>query len=320
MPIITSSYRAHPLLFNGHLETIWPYLFRRFDTLPYARERWELPDGDFLDLDWCRQGARRLVVLCHGLEGGASSSYMVGMTHAAQAQGWDVLALNFRSCSGEMNRLLRMYHHGEITDLTYVLDRLVDERSYDAISLCGYSLGGNVILKYLGTKGANVPLSIRSAVAVSVPCDLASSSEALDQWQNYLYTRRFRRSLREKFEQKARQFPGVLDLSAYDSIKSWYRFDNTYTTALTEFESADEYYRQGSANNFLAGIRTPTLLINALNDPFLQSPSFPKELVAGHDFVYLEIPETGGHVGFWKPGEKQTYAEHRACQFIEDNA
>jgi predicted alpha/beta-fold hydrolase len=276
-----------------------------------------MPDGDFLDLDWLRSGQSKLLILCHGLEGSSDSQYMQGMAIAAQKKGWDVLALNFRSCSGEMNRNLRMYHHGEISDLTYILESFLPERGYQQISLSGFSLGGNVILKYLGTRGSNVPLEVRSAVVVSVPCDLASSSRALDKWYNYLYTRRFMQSLKKKFEHKSKQFPGKIDMSGYDKVRSWEQFDNTYTAMVTGFKNAAEYYQQGSAKNFLEGIRTTTLLINALNDPFLDAASFPTEICQDHNYVYLETPAQGGHVGFWYPGLGASYFENRALEFFE---
>ncbi len=317
MPLVKdSSYRAPAFLWSGHLETIYPYLFRKVQC-KYERNRLELCDGDFLDLDWVTNGAGRLLVLCHGLEGSAQSQYMKGMTLAATSQDWDVLAINFRSCSGEMNRRLRMYHHGEIEDLAFVIDHLLKTTKYHSISLCGFSLGGNVILKYLGTHGNTVSSLIRAAVAISVPCDLASSSEALDQWYNYLYTRRFRRSLKRKFIEKERLFPGSLDLTNYDRFRKWKDFDNQYTTALTSFQNAEEYYRQGSARYFIDNISIPTLIINAKNDPFLSKPSYPYEQCKKHDFVYFETPDQGGHVGFWHGNLEMAYSEERTLSFIE---
>lgn len=316
MPLVASDYKTTPYLFNGHLQTIFPYLFRPDIAVEYDRQRMELADGDFLDLDWIQGGHKRLAILCHGLEGSSDSQYMKGMARALHAQDWDILAINFRSCSGEMNRHVRMYHHGEIEDLTTIIDHVVGTHHYQAISLCGFSLGGNVILKYLGTYGSKVPLVIRSAVAISVPCDLASSSEALDRWSSHFYTRRFRTSLKKKFELKNQMFPGTLDMKDYEKVKSWYDFDSKYTTRLTSFESADYYYSQGSANNFLPTIRTTTLLINALNDPFLLEPSYPYDLCKEHAYVYLETPSDGGHVGFWHPGLTQSYLERRAAIFF----
>ena len=316
MPIVKSNYKSPRYFFNGHIETIYPYLFRKVPSLRYQRQRLELPDGDFLDLDWLHSGRRKLIILCHGLEGSSTSQYMQGMAHYAHESNWDVLALNFRSCSGEMNRNLRMYHHGEIEDLTFVVNTLLSESRYDKISLCGFSLGGNVILKYLGINGGNIPLEVRSAVTISVPCDLQTSSKALDRWDNYLYTRRFMRSLKIKFGFKSKQFPDAVDMSEFDKIKTWEQFDNTFTPMVTGFQDAAEYYAQGSAKNYLAGIRTSTLLVNALNDPFLEKESFPVGLCENHKYVYLEIPDHGGHVGFWYPALDRSYTEKRALEFL----
>ncbi|MCB0667965.1 MAG: alpha/beta fold hydrolase, partial [Saprospiraceae bacterium] len=248
MPILpTPDYKPNLFFLGSHVETLYPYLFRKIDDVGYERQRLELPDGDFIDLDWVKKGADHLLILCHGLEGSSQSQYMKGMTLIANRQDLDVLCINFRSCSGEMNRKLRMYHHGEISDLQFVVNQIVDRDQYRYLSLCGFSLGGNVILKYLGTLGEEAPELIKSAVAVSVPCDLASSSEALDQWYNYLYTRRFMHSLKPKFEYKSQQFPGAINMEMYDQIKTWRQFDDTYTTKVTGFNSASEYYEQGSA-------------------------------------------------------------------------
>jgi predicted alpha/beta-fold hydrolase len=279
----------------------------------YQRERLDLPDGDFVDLDWIRQGHSRLMVLCHGLEGGSDSQYMKGMARTGQNNDWDILALNFRSCSGEINRAVRMYHHGEIEDLEVVLQRKATR--YPVVALVGFSLGGNVIVKYAARKGS-LEGRIKTLVAISTPCDLASSSRALDRWQNKLYSRRFRRSLLKKFRKKVEQYPGMLDLSNYHKVKSWREFDDTFTTRLTGFRDADEYYQQGSANNFIREVEVPTLILNALNDPFLEDPSYPLEVSQKKENIILEMPEFGGHVGFWYPGRKTTYAEDRCIEFL----
>ncbi len=308
-------YKPPPYLFSPHLETILPHLLRSVNGFDYQRERLDLPDGDFVDLDWVRQSHKRLMVLCHGLEGGSDSQYMRGMARTGHNNGWDILALNFRSCSGEINRAIRMYHHGEIEDLEVVLQQKTSQ--YPVVALVGFSLGGNVIVKYVASKGS-LGGRIRGLVAVSTPCDLASSSKALDRWQNQLYSRRFRRSLFRKFRKKVDQYPGLLDLSIYDKIKSWREFDDTFTTRLTGFRDADEYYQQGSANNFINKVQVPTLLLSALNDPFLEDPSYPREVSQKKKNIFLEMPKFGGHVGFWYPGRKTTYAEERCIEFLHE--
>ena len=320
MPIQPArKYRPPAYFFSAHLETIYPYLFRKVNGVHYERERIELPDGDFLDLDWSTSNHDRLLVLCHGLEGSSQSQYMLGMAKAALRREWDVVCVNFRSCSGEMNRKLRMYHHGETGDLTHILDLIIDRGKYNIISLCGFSLGGNVIVKYLGTRGNQTPTEIRSAGVISVPADLASSSRALDKRKNYFYTRRFMKSLKPKFEHKSFQFPGTIDMTGYDAANSWRIFDNTYTTIVTGFKNAAEYYRQGSARFFIEGVMTNTLILNAVNDPFLQGPSYPVDLCTESNFVFLETPRYGGHVGFWYPGRAESYAEERIMEFLSNS-
>lgn len=187
MPRVSSSYRAPFLLRNTHLHTVYPTLARKVHGVVYMRERLELPDGDFLDLDWVRHGeGRRLAVLCHGLESGSGVQYMRGMTQFLSAQGWDVLALNYRGCSGEENRLPRSYHSGATEDLDAVMEHIQDMNQYSFVALVGFSLGGNLVLKYLG-EGRPLAARVKAAACVSVPCDLASSAERLGSWQCRIY-------------------------------------------------------------------------------------------------------------------------------------
>ena len=299
---------------NGHWHTLLPFLFRKVSVLT-QRQRITTPDADFLDLDWARRGHRRLAILCHGLEGNSQSQYMRGMIRACHDHEWDALALNFRSCSGEINKTLHMYHHGETGDLDYVINEIVGKMDYTHVALIGFSLGGNVILKYLGTT-PQIPDWIVGGAAISVPGHLASSAAALDEWQNQLYSLRFRLSLRKKLKQKAEQYPGVLPMHKLGSCKTWAEFDGTFTTIINSFESAYEYYEQGSANNFLSGIHKPALIINALNDPFLRPPSYPIELGEKNGHVHLHTPLKGGHVGFWYPGQRHSYAEKKSLSFL----
>ncbi|MBX2815017.1 MAG: alpha/beta fold hydrolase [Saprospiraceae bacterium] len=307
-----STYEPSNLVRNGHLETLLPYLLRK-KTLHYRRERISTKDDDFLDLDWFGAPSENLAILCHGLEGHSNSQYMIGMSNALVRDDWQILAMNFRSCSGEMNRSKRMYHHGETEDLSYVIDSMID-RGYRNLALVGFSLGGNVILKYLGTH--TVPDNVQAASAISVPCDLASSAEAIDRGFGYVYTLRFRKSLRKKLTAKNEQYPGMLPMHLFSSCKTWREFDDTFTCIINDFQSADEYYQQGSAGNFVEGIRTPTLLLNALNDPFLRAASYPIQKAKQSEWLTLETPSQGGHVGFWRPGMEMSYAESRTLAFI----
>lgn len=317
MPLLDASgYQPPWYLPNGHLQTLFPYFFRRVKP-DYQRERITLPDGDFVDIDCLRQDSKSLAFLCHGLEGDSSSQYIRGMADFLFRRGWDVIALNFRSCSGEPNRVLQSYHHGEIKDVTYLLQQLEETGQYERIIPIGFSLGGNVILKYLGTHGNELPDAIRGGIAVSVPSDLLSSSRRLDQWDNWVYTHRFRTHLKEKFEAKDRLFPGILPMNRWQDVKSWEDFDNIYTSKIFGFSDAYSYYEQGSANNFLNGLRRPTLLLNALNDPFLDTPSYPYEQARASSSLYLITPSGGGHVGFPLAGTTETWEEHASWTFIQ---
>ena len=305
---------------SAHLQTIYPTLFRRVPPVTDLRERIETADGDFIDLDWARSNnSQRLVVITHGLEGHSQSVYCQGMARALQAAGWDVLAWNFRGCSGEPNRVLRSYHSGATSELQIVLDHIFATTAYAAVSLVGFSLGGNLTLKYIGDLGAAIDQRICGAVGVSIPCDLASSAKQLERWQNRIYMARFMRTLREKVREKAARFPGVLDLENLNSVLTFAEFDDRYTGPIHGFEGADDYWRQSSCLPVLGEIKVPTLLINAQDDPFLTLKCFPHEAVRSNPCLDLETPKHGGHLGFVSFGDEGFYwSEQRAIAFLEN--
>jgi len=299
MPIVSpSTYRPPPGLANGHLQTILPSLLRRVKGVDYQRERIETGDGDFIDLDWSRCGSRRLVVLCHGLEGSSQAAYIRGMARAFNRAGWDAVAYNYRGCSGEANRLLRAYHSGATDDLATVHRHLVRRHACRRIGWIGFSLGGNLVLKYLGENGRVLDGKQHWAAAVSVPCDLAASARRLDRAVNRIYNWRFLRTLKAKARWKARRYPGRIDrkrLAAAHTLKS---FDDLFTAPVHGFRDAEDYWRRCSAVWFLDRIRVPTLMINALNDPFLDGACFPYAAARRNPLLFLETPRSGGHVGF----------------------
>ena len=321
MPLIaTSAYRPTALLANGHLQTIAASTLRRVPGVSYRRERLELPDGDFVDLDWALAGpasAARLGIISHGLEGDSGRPYVRGMARALNQAGFDALAWNYRGCGGETNRLLRAYHLGDTDDLAAVITHAVEAKSYPELFLTGFSAGGNVTLKYLGENAARVPAQVRRAAVFSVPTDLKASSHQISRWQNRVYLRRFMRSLREKMRVKAAYLPGQLDLTELNQLRNFPEFDARYTAPLHGFASADEYYEQSAAGQYLAGIRVPTLLVNALNDPFLAATCYPRAAAAASEYFYLETPAGGGHVGFNENGPAGSYySERRAVDFF----
>lgn len=308
------SYTRPYILFNRHLETIYPALFRRVKPIVTIPERIDTPDGDFLDLYWTTQDAGRLVILCHGLEGNARRPYMRGMARAFFLQGFDVLAWDYRGCGEEMNRTLRFYHSGATDDLHIVIKHAA-RKGYRDISLVGFSLGGNISLKYLGERHEGA-VTIHRAVTFSVPMDLASSCRKISQPENRIYANRFLRSLKEKVVRKSRLMEG-LDVTHLPGIRTLVQFDDRYTAPLHGFENATDYYSKCSSIRFLDAIETPTLIVNARNDPFLSAECFPR--LEQHAFITFETPIQGGHAGFTQFSKNGLYwSEERAVRFIAE--
>lgn len=292
-------YRPPFWLRNGHVNTIIGGRFRKVPAPPYRRERIETPDGDFIDIDWAGgQGqdvGTSVAIVTHGLEGSSDRPYIRGMVQALTGAGWDVAAWNFRGCSGELNRLLRSYHGGDTQDLETVIDHVAG-RGYARIALVGFSLGGSLMLKYLGERGDELPVD--GAVVISVPCDLIHGMRQLDQNQNRIYAYRFLRSLREKYVQKARLFPDDLDIGAVDRIRTLRDFDDIYTAPVHGFRNAFDYWRRCSSLGYISGIRRPTLILNAADDTFLAGNCYPVDAAAQNPNVHLHVPDYGGHIGF----------------------
>lgn len=318
MPYIPrSTYQTRWPFTNAHVNTIFPNLFRRIDDLPYQRETISTPDGDFLDLDWMRNGNDRLLIGMHGLEGDTQRPYLKGMFQYFQARGWDVMGVNFRSCGGRVNQRLRMYNMGESHDLALVMEHVL-QLNYSSIVLTGFSLGGGVVLKFMGESGRYLPESVRGAVAFSVPIHLTSANEAIARRQNFIYMLRFMRTLNVKVREKAAQFPGYLELEG-KMPKDFAGFDGRFTAPIHGYAGAEDYWHSCSSLHFLPNVQRPTLIINAADDTFLAPPCFPREFADQHDLVYLEVPENGGHCGFYSPQKDGSYwHERRAYQFIQE--
>lgn len=302
-------------LFNAHLETIYPAILRRVNLVPYQRERIHTSDNDFLDLDWLIHPSKKLVIISHGLEGNSHRPYIRGMVKALFSNGYDTLAWNYRGCSEEINRQLRFYHSGATDDLNIVVQHAVSKHQYEEIYLVGFSLGGNMTLKYLGERAPNP--QIKKAIVFSVPLDLKSSCEKISLPGNYIYSRRFVNSLKTKILRKSLVMQG-LDTSHLDKIKTLQEFDEAYTAPLHGFDNAIKYYDACSSIHFLNSIATPTLLINTQNDPFLSKQCFPQEQLKNHSFVSFEFPLRGGHVGFAQINKNGLYwSELRALHWFD---
>jgi len=315
---LTDNIYKPPLLFgNGHIQTIFPMIFRKIALVCYKRERISTPDNDFLDLDWSTAGNKRLAIISHGLEGSTQRAYVRGMVKAVNDNGWDALAWNYRSCSGEPNLKLRSYHNGVTDDLSLVINHAGQKGLYKEITLLGFSLGGNLTLLYLGREKPD-PL-IKKAVVFSVPCDLKASVKTLSKPVNRLYMKRFLLMLHRKIKDKMQVMPGMIDDKGYDKIKDFKAFDDRYTAPIHGFKDAYDYWEKCSSKPFIPDIHVPTLIINALNDPFLPESCFPVKEAATNRHVTLCMPGSGGHVGFISFNKKKLYwSEKQAVKFLNN--
>jgi uncharacterized protein len=292
----------------------------RGGRVPLSRERVATPDGDFLDLDWLSgPPAAPLLLVLHGLEGSTRSHYVTGLLRLARERGWRGVALNFRSCSGELNHRPRFYHSGETGDLDAVVRRIVEGEPDARIGVVGVSIGGNVLLKWLGERGSDAPTQIAGAVAISVPFDLARCARQLDRgFERAVYTAHFLRTLRRKVVDKSRHFPGFVDLDAVQRSRTFAEYDRAVTAPLHDFADEHDYWARASSGPYLARLRRPTLLINALDDPIVPADGLPDLGTLPPD-VSVELTERGGHAGFlhgrW-PWRLQSWAERRAVDFL----
>lgn len=314
-------YRPPRLLAGAHRQTVYPTLFRRVPMPAYQRERMATPDGDFLDLDWCRRGRRRLAVICHGLESNSGAQYVRGLVRAVDRAGWDALAVNLRGCGGAPNRLLRSYHSGATEDLAAVLAHPVLNREYGTVVLAGFSLGGNLVFKYAAENGAGLPETVAAVVGISVPCDLAAGSHRLEEPANRFYHWRFLRSLKAKLRNKCKTFPDRLDWRRLRHIRSLREFDDLYTAPVHGFAGASDYYRRCSCGPLLDQVAVPALIVNAADDPFLAPSCFPFDAAAVNPNLHLLIPRHGGHVGFVTTEPDGCYwHERKILEFLENLA
>jgi predicted alpha/beta-fold hydrolase len=302
-----AAYRAPRWLPGGHAQTLYAALLAPRPRLAYRRCRWDTPDGDFIDLDWIEPGAppatgdaqsdsaRPLVALFHGLEGSSRSHYALAMMAEVARAGWRGVVVHFRGCSGEPNRLPRAYHSGDSAELDWILRRL--KAGTQRLHAVGVSLGGNVLLKWLGEAGEGALEVVERAAAVSAPLDLMAAGNALDRSSNLIYRRHFLASMKRKALAKLARYPGLFPAARLRAVTTLRAFDDLVTAPLHGFRDAQDYWRRASAKPWLARIAVPTLVLNALDDPFLPAAALPRrEAVSGA--VVLELPERGGHVGF----------------------
>jgi predicted alpha/beta-fold hydrolase len=302
-----NAYRAPGWLPGGHAQTIYAALAAPRPRIAYWRERWDTPDGDFIDLDWAEPRDRGssvadredtpLIALFHGLEGSSKGHYARALMQAVRSRGWRGVVVHFRGCSGESNRLPRAYHSGDSAEIDWILRRLKHGRPAAPLFAIGISLGGNVLLKWLGEQAQSAAGVVAGACAVSAPVDLMASGNALGRGFNLFYARHFLFSMKRKSRVQLERFPGLYDRRRMLAARTLREFDDAVTAPLHGFRDANDYWTRASSKPWLGRISVPTLMINARNDPFLPQDALPRpDEVSQH--VTLEYPATGGHVGF----------------------
>lgn len=308
MPVVESAFRPAWWLRGAHAQTLWPALFRRRRPLDITWERLELDDGDFLDLAWSGPSNGRVVLLMHGLQGGIDSHYATGIMGALNRTGLRTCLMHFRNCGREPNRLPISYHSGKTDDPQRVLEHIERVTGASPDGAVGISLGGNVLLKWLGEQGDVSPL--RRCVAVSVPFRLDDAARRLEEGGSRLYRRHLLHSTKAAYRQKFARIPTPLEVDL-DELDTFFAFDDAVTAPLHGFTGADDYYARCSSRPFLAAIRVPTLILHARDDPFMypETAPTPADLSPA---VTLELTARGGHIGF-----VSGRAPWRACYFAE---
>ena len=330
---------------GAHAQTLWGKFMRPHQPIATHVERIETPDGDFLDIHSIEPAPSSSatsalassntrtpapansecttphIILLHGLEGGMHSHYARGLLLEMQRRGWGASLVLWRSCGEEPNRAPRFYHSGETTDLAHVIEHIIDERPRTPLGVVGVSLGGNILLKYLGERGTSVPGQIAGAAAVSVPFDLARGSSYISRGFSRVYERYFMDTLKPKAREKAARYPGLIDVERIDQIATLQQFDDALTAPLHGFADAADYYAQSSSIRYLDRIGTETLLLNAVDDPFLPPDVLDevRRIAAPNPHLHVDFPNRGGHAGFvggWNPFRPVYYLEKRVGDFL----
>lgn len=321
--IVTSNFKPAWWLYSAHAQTIYPTLTRRPGIGPVSRrERIELPDGDFIDISWADNDLlpdRPLVILLHGLGGNMQSSYVSGLLTAFNQQGWRAMLMHFRGASDESNRLARAYHSGDTADFNFLLNLLAEREPDTQKAAVGISLGGNVLLKWLGEQGGQSLLT--TAVAVSVPFQLRLAADRMSQGFSRIYQRYLLAKLRKTFAKKIQQLREIPPpLQNIERWQCFWTFDENVTAPLHGFSGVHEYYRQSSCRSYLAAIDTPTLILHAIDDPFMTEEALPAEEELS-SLIRLELSNKGGHVGFIGgniPGKPVYWLEERIPRYLKD--
>jgi predicted alpha/beta-fold hydrolase len=322
MPELISKFRPAWWLPGPHLPTIWGKMARKRPPVHDRLQRIVTPDGDHVTLvrmGKVTAGVPHLFIL-HGLEGKITAKYAHGMLDEARKLGWSGDMLMFRSCDGEVNSARRFYHSGETTDLDFIVRGMIAEHPDVQLMMCGVSLGGNVLLKWLGEQGANAPAQVKRAAAVSVPYDLEAGARLMENGFARVYVRHFLATLVAKTIKKLERYPDLCDVAKLRASRTFFDFDDLLTGPVHGFKGAHDYYQRSSSIRFLDAIRVPTLLMNAWNDPFLPQSVLTtvREIATQNQQLFIDFPATGGHVGWvaGHPWSQQYFMEERVVNWL----
>lgn len=316
MPILKDTYNTSGLFKNGQFNTIATYILRNAPTFPFKRVRLETPDDDFLDIDTIQNNKRKAVFLFHGLEGSTDSQYMRGAARIFLDHNWDIIATNYRGCSGVMNRYLHSYHSGKTDDVNLIINHFID--AYDQVVLIGFSLGGNLIMKYNGDHQYPLNPKIKATLSISAPIDLYGGVKEIASFKNIIYEKRFLKTLVKKAKEKLQVFDHEVDPLIFRKIKSLFDFDDYFTGPVNGFKGAIDYYSQCNSLQHLSTLRIPALLLNASDDPFLPDSCYPENEAKTNKNLFLLTSKYGGHVGFYTKGKSYYWSEITMLEFSEN--
>lgn len=319
MPILASDFNPSLPFKNAHFNTMYRPLFMK-DTINYKRKRVTTWDADFIDLDFSIVGSSSLVLLIHGLEGSANSNYMISTSNYLNKDGFDTVSMNLRSCSGEDNLLLKTYHSGKTDDVHFIIKHLIANYNYKNIIIVGFSLGGNLTLKYLGEYN-DIPTQVKGGIAISVPIDLTSSQAELIKLKNKIYLNEFIKSIKLKMLEKADKFPDFnLNKELLFKATKFRHLEKQYTVPVFGFKNSEDYWQKASSKPYIPKIKVPTLLINSLDDSFLSKECYPFDEAENSSKFHLLTPNYGGHVGFISSfSDEEKWIEKNIIYFIKEN-
>ena len=309
-------YSPFPLFRNPHIHTIYARFAREVIKFPIENETIDLPDGDILEVGWVRNENKKLIILVHGLEGRADAPYMRSTGKVFHSFGWDVLTWSFRGCGFHPNKLLRSYNSGYTGDLSHLIE--LNKARYEEIVLVGFSVGGNLCLKYLGEAPEEIPTNIKGAVAISSPIDLGQTADELKRGANKIYLAYFLKSFKDKLTLKRTLYPHSFEPDFFKGIRDFEDYDNRFTAPWFNYRNAREYWEDASCERFLDKIRKPTLFLTALDDTFFRGANIPKGAARQNEYLHIEAVPRGGHVGFFKGlRASSSWMELRALSFLE---